>query len=168
MNEATFRVDVTKEQFVFSAAHFITFAGDICESLHGHNYRVKCEVRGPLDENHYVVDFIALRDRLLEIVKRLDHRVLLPTRHSMITVAEQESEVEVRFQNRRWLFPTDNCMLMPIANTTAELIAAYIADELMAIEDPRLGESIEALMVAVDENEGQWGCFETTWPWKRT
>ncbi len=60
MNQATFRVDVTKEQFIFSAAHFITFAGDICERIHGHNYGVRASVEGPLDENRYVVDFIAI------------------------------------------------------------------------------------------------------------
>ncbi len=59
----TFRVELQKEQLVFSAAHFITFAGDICECLHGHNYGVRAEVVGPLDENRYVIDFIAFRDR---------------------------------------------------------------------------------------------------------
>ena len=59
-----FRVQLQKESMVFSAAHFITFNGDVCERLHGHNYRVAAEVFGPLDENHYVVDFIALRDTL--------------------------------------------------------------------------------------------------------
>ena len=56
----TYRVTVTKDYLVFSAAHFITFAGSICERLHGHNYRVEAEIHGPLDENHYVIDFIAL------------------------------------------------------------------------------------------------------------
>jgi len=36
----TYRVRLDKEQHVFSAAHFITFNGDVCERLHGHNYRV--------------------------------------------------------------------------------------------------------------------------------
>ena len=66
MTQASYRVDVTKEQFVFSAAHFITFAGDICERIHGHNYGVRASVSGPLDANRYVVDFIALRDAVLQ------------------------------------------------------------------------------------------------------
>ena len=45
-------VRLEKEYLVFSAAHFITFNGNICERLHGHNYRVRAEVHGPLDENH--------------------------------------------------------------------------------------------------------------------
>ena len=77
---ANFSVRLAKEHHVFSAAHFITFAGNVCERLHGHNYRVKVEVFGPLDENHYVIDFIALRDELKKITDGLDHRMLLPTR----------------------------------------------------------------------------------------
>ena len=72
MDQPTFRLDVTNEQFVFSAAHFITFAGDICERIHGHNYGVRASVCGPLDENRYVVDFIALRDAVLEETMALD------------------------------------------------------------------------------------------------
>ena len=42
-----FDVRVTKDFLVFSAAHFITFAGDQCERLHGHNYRVEVQAEGP-------------------------------------------------------------------------------------------------------------------------
>ncbi len=38
-----FRVRVQKEAFTFCAAHFITFNGNVCERLHGHNYRVAAE-----------------------------------------------------------------------------------------------------------------------------
>jgi 6-pyruvoyl-tetrahydropterin synthase len=68
-------VRVTKDHLVFSAAHFITFNGNVCERLHGHNWRTAVEVAGPLDENNYVFDFIALRDALAAIVGELDHNV---------------------------------------------------------------------------------------------
>ena len=100
-----FRVRVTKDHLVFSAAHFITFNGTICERLHGHNWRVAVEVSGPLDENHYVFDFIALRDSLQSIVMELDHHMLLPTQHPTIRVTPTEREVEVRYSDRRWVFP---------------------------------------------------------------
>jgi len=58
-----YHVRMSKDYLVFSAAHFITYDGDVCEPLHGHNYRVAAEVYGPLDENSYVVDFIALSNR---------------------------------------------------------------------------------------------------------
>ncbi len=85
-----FRVRLTKDYLVFSAGHFITYAGDICERLHGHNYRVTAEVSGPLDQNQYVIDFIALRDTLKAIVDELDHHMLLPLEHPQIRVTADD------------------------------------------------------------------------------
>lgn len=158
-----YQVRLEKEQLIFSAAHFITYGDNICERLHGHNYRVRCEVSGKLDENGYVVDFVALRDCLQKIVSDLDHHTLLPLSHESILVREEDEEVHVRFGKRRWVFPADNCRILPVANTTAELLARYIARQLMAQNDPRLAKSIDELTVAVDENEGQWGVYTTRW-----
>ncbi len=101
-----YHVRIAKEAFTFSAAHFITFAGNICERLHGHNYRVAAEVHGPLDENQYVVDFIAVRDALAAIVRELDHHMLLPTGHPTIRVVADDESVEVTFEERRWVLPS--------------------------------------------------------------
>ena len=156
----TFRVRVTKDHLVFSAAHFITFNGNICERLHGHNWRTAVELTGPLDENSYVFDFIALRDRLQEIVNQLDHRVLLPTQHEAIRVTESEREVEATFEDRRWIFPREDCVLLPVANTTAELIARWIAGELRPSVEVQNGASISTIQVEVEENFGQWAICE--------
>ncbi len=48
MPQESYSVRLRKTELVFSAAHFITFAGNICERLHGHNYRTAVEVFGPL------------------------------------------------------------------------------------------------------------------------
>jgi 6-pyruvoyltetrahydropterin/6-carboxytetrahydropterin synthase len=106
-----YRVRVTKDHLVFSAAHFITYSGNICERLHGHNWRVAVEAAGALDENFYVVDFIALRDAVQKIVGELDHRMLVPTEHKSMNVWTSEREVEVTYEERRWVFPRDDCVL---------------------------------------------------------
>ena len=152
-------VRLDKECHVFSAAHFITFGGDICERLHGHNYRVAVEVEGPLDENQYVIDFIALRDELKVITDELDHRVLLPASHPLIRLTMGEQEIEAVFtpDGRRWVFPRGDCAILPVANTTAELLAHYIGQRLLAAIQRRTGSAPSRLEVAVDENHGQWG-----------
>lgn len=160
MTNKRYTVRVTKDYLVFSAAHFITFSGNVCERLHGHNYRVEAEVIGPLDENQYVVDFIALRDMLKELVDHLDHRVILPTRHDKILVRQEQGEVIATFEDRRWIFPEGDCRLLPIANTTAELIATYLSQELIAAFDKRGIVRPEHLRLGVDENNGQWGIVE--------
>ena len=156
-----YRVRLEKEQHVFSAAHFITFNGDVCERLHGHNYRVAVEVEGPLDENHYVIDFIALRDELNAITNELDHHVLLPTTHPLIRVTAGEQQVEAVFtpDGRRWVFPRADCILLPVSNTTAELLAQYIGQRLLPAIQQRTGRRPARLQVSVDENHGQWGVW---------
>lgn len=151
-----FDVLLEKDNLVFSAAHFITFDGNVCEQLHGHNYRVRCRVVGPLDENGYVIDFIALRDKLTEIIGELDHRMLLPTEHPTISVEVEEDEVVTRFESKRWVFPKEDCVLLPIANTTAELLAFWIGQQLMERLRQLLKTVPDKLVVSVDENRGQW------------
>ena len=155
-----FHVRISKEYLVFSAAHFITYAGDICERLHGHNYRVAAEVHGPLDENQYVVDFIALRDALKRIVDELDHHVLLPTEHPLIKVTAEAREVTAMFRERRWVFPREDCILLSVANTTAELIARWIG---LRLKDELIGSmkvQPQKVRVEVDECFGQLGVWE--------
>jgi 6-pyruvoyltetrahydropterin/6-carboxytetrahydropterin synthase len=160
MTEPTYRVRVTKDHLVFSAAHFITYAGNTCERLHGHNWRTAVEVAGPLDENQYVLDFIALRDALQAIVNELDHRMLLPTQHESIRVQAGEREVEVTFEDRRWVFPREDCVLLPIENTTAERIAWWIGERLRDRLRTDGGDQLTSLRVEVEENFGQWAVCE--------
>ena len=157
MSDPKFRVRVTKDHLVFSAAHFITFNGNICERLHGHNWRTAVELTGPLDENRYVFDFIALRDAMQKIVGELDHHVLLPTKHAQIRVQSDEREVTATFESRRWIFPREDCVLLPVVNTTAEEIAAWIGARL---QDVVRGQNIETIQVEVEENFGQWAICE--------
>ena len=159
----SYHVHLAKEQFVFCAAHFITFGENICERLHGHNYRVAVDLHGPLGEHAYVVDFIAARDALLEITTELDHHVLLPTEHPRIAVAVEETgetdEVIARFEERRWVFPREDCVLLPVANTTAELLARYIGLRLEAALTEQCGFQPTELCVTVDECDGQQGVW---------
>lgn len=152
----TYHVRLAKEQFTFCAAHFITYGEGICEPLHGHNYGVSADMTGPLGPHQYVVDFIAARDALAAITAGLDHRVLLPTQHPAIEVSSTDAEVTAQFAERRWVFPAADCVLLPVANTTAELLAHHIGERLLAALAAD-GFSPTTLEVAVDECQGQQG-----------
>ena len=155
MPESHYKVRVTKDYLVFSSGHFITFDGDTCERIHGHNYRVAVEVDGPLDANHYVVDFIAFRDMTRAIVDELDHRMLLPADSPLIKVAVEGSNAVARFRDRFWSFPAEECVILPVANTTAELLARYIAGRLLDGMKARGWADPAAVRVEVEECFGQ-------------
>lgn len=151
----TYKVRVTKDELVFSAGHFITFAGGTCERIHGHNYRVAVEVEGDLDENHYVFDFIALRDLTRALVSELDHRMLLPSQSRLIRIEEDGANWQARFEDRRWSFPREECVLLPVPNTTAERLARYLGDRLLADLAAKGLPTPTVLRVEVEENFGQ-------------
>ena len=99
---------------------------------------------------------------LRTITDELDHRVLLPTSHPLIRVTASDQEVQAIFtpDGRRWIFPRGDCVLLPVSNTTAELLANYIGQRLLAAIQGRMGLKPTRLQVAVDENQGQWGICE--------
>jgi 6-pyruvoyltetrahydropterin/6-carboxytetrahydropterin synthase len=150
-----FKVRVTKDHLVFCSGHFISYEGDKCERLHGHNYRAAVEIEGELDENHYVFDFIALKQRTKAITDELDHRMLLATRNPHIRVEEGPRSVRVRYRDREWVFPREDCVLLPIENTTAELLARWIAGRLLEELQRQHKYRPAVLRVEVEENVGQ-------------
>lgn len=150
-----FKVRVTKDHLVFCSGHFISYEGDKCERLHGHNYRATVEIEGELDENHYVFDFIALKQRTKEITDTLDHRMMLAMRNPLIQVEEGPHSVHVRYRDREWLFPRDDCVLLPIENTTTELLARWIAQRLLEELQRQHNYRPAVLRVEVEENIGQ-------------
>jgi 6-pyruvoyltetrahydropterin/6-carboxytetrahydropterin synthase len=149
---------------VFCSGHFISYEGDKCERLHGHNYRTAVEVEGKLDDNQYVFDFIALKHRTKEITDELDHRMLLPLRNPHIQVEREGDSVRVRYRDRLWVFPLDDCVLLPIVNTTAEELARYIASRLRLSLQERHRFTPEVLRVEVEEGPGQSARYE----WRST
>jgi 6-pyruvoyltetrahydropterin/6-carboxytetrahydropterin synthase len=160
MANERFKIHVTKDHLVFCCGHFISYHGHQCERLHGHNYRAAVEVEGKLQEDYYVFDFIALKARTKAITDELDHHVLLATRNPVIKVDESPVSVDVRYRDRQWLFPRGDCILLPIENTTAELLARYIAGRLLDSLRTNEGFVPDVLRVEVEEAPGQSATVE--------
>src|SRR5574340_959570 len=125
-----FHIHLSGDDLGFSAAHFITMADGTCERLHGHDFRVTAELLGPLNDQGYVVDFVAVRAALRAVLDELDHRVLLPREHPTMRVEATRQQVEVAFAERRWVLPAGDCVLLPMPNTTSESLARYVAGRL--------------------------------------
>jgi 6-pyruvoyltetrahydropterin/6-carboxytetrahydropterin synthase len=152
-----FKVAVTKDNHVFAAAHFITFPGHRCETLHGHNYRTRVVVEGELDpEAHYVLDFSELKQLMKRLTDEIDHKVLLPLQNPKIQVREEGESVAVAVGGKaKYVFPRMDCALLPIANTTVELLAQYLAGRVCRELAASGAVRLRAIEVEVEENVGQ-------------
>lgn len=158
----TFRVTVSKDYLVFSSAHFITFKGHACEALHGHNYRLGITVEGPIDaESYFVVDFAILKQAARRYVEQMDHRVLLPTGNSKLAFREEGDAVLVDYLGKpTYRFPSRDCAMLPIANTTAEMIAEWVATNI-ARDLAEQGAQVTWLELEVEESFGQSATYST-------
>ena len=152
-----FRVSVTKDYLVFAAAHFITFEGHRCETLHGHNYRVGVVLEGALDrESWFVFDFVVLKRMMKRLCDELDHRVLLPLENPKLEIGRQGDSVTVAYdQKPRYVFPKRDCALLPLPNTTVEMLAELLTGQLQAELAKERASRLTAIEMEVEENFGQ-------------
>lgn len=157
---SAFHVRISGDDLIFSAAHFLTFEGGVCESLHGHNYRLAAEVYGPLDANQFVIDFVVLGELLQSILHELDHAVLLPAQHPSIAIAAGAEQVEATYAGHRWLFPRSDCRLLPLAATTAELLAQYLGQRLRDELALRFGAPPDRVRIELEESPGRTAICE--------
>ena len=68
---------LVSKEFTFDSAHFLTQYHGKCENLHGHTYRLRVTVEGPIKEDGMVVDFKELKAVVKEkVVDRYDHQNL--------------------------------------------------------------------------------------------
>jgi 6-pyruvoyltetrahydropterin/6-carboxytetrahydropterin synthase len=152
-----FRVSVTKDYLVFAAAHFITFAGHRCESLHGHNYRVGVTLEGDIDEESwYVVDFSYVKQLMKRLCDEIDHKVLLPLENSKLQVTVEDNRVLVAYDSQpRYVFPRDDCALLAIPNTTVEMLAKYLVHQARIALSGKQFSKLAVIEVEVEESFGQ-------------
>ena len=152
-----FRVTVTKDYLVFSSAHFITFAGHRCEGLHGHNYRASVTIEGALNqESWFVFDFVELKRIMKQLCDEIDHLVLLPTQSTRVGVTEEGDAVSVSVDGKpRYVFPRRDCALLPIPNTTVEMIARLLTERLQGELTKSGARGLTAIVMEIEENFGQ-------------
>ena len=161
-----FRVSVTKDYLVFASAHFITFPGHRCEGLHGHNYRVAVTLDGQLDEEiWYVFDFVTLKHIMRRLCDEIDHKVLLPLQNPKLQIAESEESVTVAYEGKpRYVFPRADCALLPVPNTTVEMLAELLASRLQVELETTGARGLTAIEMEVEENFGQSAVYRVGLP----
>lgn len=151
-------VRLDKQYFNFCSAHFLVFADGTREELHGHNYRVRVLLEGPLRPEGVVFDFLVVKPIIRAICDRIDHRTLLPQNNEHVTVRrlEDERSLEVAHGDDRFVLPERDVVVLPVPNISVEYLARWVADrvvEELAAERPDAAP--DAIEVEVEESPGQ-------------
>lgn len=147
------RIDGWRKGVRFAASHIIP-GHPQCGRMHGHTYAVHCVVRGDLQPGDgFIVDFNVLGAALKRVTERLDHKMLLPARHPALDLKESEREVRFSASGKHYVLPREDVELLPVPNCSAENLAQYALDALLA--ELRPGPHVREVEVGVDEGYGK-------------
>jgi len=156
----TFSIEVAKDYFNFASAHFLIFANGTREALHGHNYQVSVKMEGELDRAGVVLDFIAFKPLVKRICDSLDHRTMIQSKSPNLRLRQRAKEIEVRYKAQKIILPKSDVILLPLANTSTELVAEHVATLIRRqVKAQFHGAKIRAMEVGVEEARGQRGIF---------
>jgi 6-pyruvoyltetrahydropterin/6-carboxytetrahydropterin synthase len=156
----TFSIEVAKDYFNFASAHFLIFTNGQREPLHGHNYQVSVKMEGELDHAGVVLDFITFKPIVKQVCDALDHRTMIQTESPMLKVHRRAKDVEVLYRKQRIILPRSDVILLPLVNTSTELLAEHVADKIRRQVRRKFPRSeIRFMEVGVEEARGQRGCY---------
>ncbi len=146
-----------KQNFKFSSAHFLIFDETHAEKLHGHNYMVSVEVKGPpdsanLDGKGFYIDFNVFKKAIKARLDLWDEMVLLPAKHSDMKIQKKNHSLEVHFRDRFYVFPENEVCLLPVTNTSVEQLSRLLAEEFF--QNFKVHQ-IREITVMVEETPGQ-------------
>lgn len=146
------RVDGWRSGIRFDAAHLLP-GHPKCGRLHGHTYALHAVVRGPMSRSGFIMDFGEVKGALKRIADRLDHHVLVATKSPDYRVEEADGVVRFVAGGKSYALPREDVELLPLEHSSAEALAAYVADELAAAV--RFPAGVEEIEVGVDESLGK-------------
>jgi 6-pyruvoyltetrahydropterin/6-carboxytetrahydropterin synthase len=154
-------IELQKQAFKFSAAHFLIFPDGSAERLHGHNYQVAVEIEGALSRHGLVIDFKAVKPVIRELVDELDEHWLVPGEHHELSAERLgDGTTEVLYRERVYRAPDEDVIILPVNNVSAENLATWVGRELQRRLGDRFPElHVRTLRCSVEETPGQRGVY---------
>lgn len=158
--KTAFSIRVYKQYFNFASSHFMLFKDGTREPLHGHNYRVQVKGNAPELSDDMVFDFLNIKPIVRKICDSLDHKLLIPKNHPNITIEDREKNYNIVTPDESvFSIPKTDVLLMPIENTSAERIGAFLAYEIRNEVLKLYNFEFNILEIEVEETPGQSAVF---------
>lgn len=145
-----------KQYFNFASSHFLIFDDGTREPLHGHNYRVMVKGEAGDLKGDMVFDFLDIKPIVREVCDSLDHKLLLPKENPQIKIHVEDCNTNIETPcGSKFSIPSEDVLLLPILNTSAERLAVYICHEIRKLTLERFQFIFQTLEIEVEETPGQ-------------
>jgi len=144
------KLDGWEKSITFSASHILP-GHEKCGRIHGHNYAIHVRISGESSESGVVYDFLPIKEKLRRIADGLDHRILIAS--GMEGLKVEKNEVRIDIEDKKYIFPKEDALILDIDQVTAEQLAMYLLEKV--IEELDFPEKVNSVEIGVDESRGQ-------------
>ncbi|MEM7762848.1 MAG: 6-carboxytetrahydropterin synthase [Pseudomonadota bacterium] len=159
--QRTTLIRLRNQYLKFSAAHFTIFSATERERLHGHNFYVTAEIEARVGDDGLCFDYNIMKKRLRAICESLDEYILLPGQSPYLDIQPGDTDHTLNFNGRTIRLPSEDCIILPLRNITAEELSYWILGE--ALQDNTAERyAIRHLQIAVSSGAGQSVASEWT------
>lgn len=123
----------------FSALHCVTFGGSDgwkIEPLHGHDFKIRFTIDGPLGQDGMVLDFCSIINIFQQILPQVNHKLILAKKSPVFVYHTKGKNTEILIRNsqeKKWSFPTEDILFIDRENTTTEELADFLLEIFMQI-----------------------------------
>ncbi|WP_455464757.1 6-pyruvoyl trahydropterin synthase family protein [Candidatus Hodarchaeum mangrovi] len=130
-HESSISITIDKASCHFSASHAL-ISVNYAEGFHGHNYFVEVGVRGLVDNDELLLDFIYLENLLQKIASEWDHYVLVPSSNLYIKIKESNNNLVMEYFDRLYSIPKSEVKIISCSNVTTEALARIFGEKLVS------------------------------------
>jgi len=160
MKKEKFSVILQRDNLVFSAAHFLTYDKNKREAIHGHNFKLSVQIGSDKLQNSMVIDFLILENIVISVINQLKDKLLIAQNDQNLHIELNKKQIIIRckdeYNDEYISVPASDCVLLPISNTSTELIANYIGKEVRKkLPIPNL-----TMKICLEEAVGCIGIYE--------
>ena len=148
MDKSYITLDGWQAHIRFSAAHVIP-EYEKCGRLHGHTYAVHVNIAGTPDDSGIIMDFSVLKSKLRTIISKLDHKIIIPINNKSLSLSKDDASITLSIRGKTYMFPIEDCVLLPIHSSSAENLSLYILHSL--IKDIGPPHNVSSIEIGVDE-----------------
>jgi 6-pyruvoyltetrahydropterin/6-carboxytetrahydropterin synthase len=158
-------LNLAKQNFKFSSAHFLIFDDKHAEMLHGHNYQVEIVIYPKPDfdfeQQGYFIDFADVKVKVKKLCDIWDEHILLPAKHPDMKYKSSSDgkNYEIHFRERFYSLPQNETIWLPINNTSVEQLSHLFAQNLM---NEFKDAPVAKIAVTIEETRGQSATTEVT------
>ena len=156
LNKKNTTIELFREDMKFSSANFTIFSGEKREKLHGHNFHVHIAITSEVNENGLEFDYTICRKEIISLCKQLNEYCLIPSQSKYLAIKKYKSSYSIIFNNKKFIFPKNDVLLLPLENITTKTLSTWFSDEIWNNKSVYSIDNAVELSVKISPSPGQY------------